>query len=115
TYKSTWDAQGLGPYRDGGVWYRVNVPVDKALEGKPIGLFVGAVEDTVHVWCNGQYIGMGRGYIRPFQFDLTDAVKYGQDNLIALQIERRSSLNEMGLGGMLFPSFVFTGPRLEQK
>lgn len=115
TYTSTWDAQGLGPYRDGGVWYRLNVPIDKSLAGKPVGLFIGSVEDTVHVWCNGEYIGMGRGYIRPFQFDLTDSIKAGEDNLIALQVERRSSLNEMGLGGMLFPSFVFTGPQLEKK
>lgn len=115
TFGSTWDAQGLGAYRDGGVWYRVRFPVDKALEGQPIGLFVGSVEDTVHVWINGEYVGMGRGFIRPFQFDLTEHINAGQDNLVALQIIRRGKLNEAGLGGMLYPSFIFTGPQLEQK
>jgi len=115
TYSSTWDAQGLGPYRDGGVWYRVRFPIDKSLDGKPVGLMIGSVEDTAHVWINGEYVGVGKGYIRPFLFDLTGHVKYGSENLIAIQVIRRSPLNEAGLGGMLFPSFVFTGPQLEKK
>jgi hypothetical protein len=115
TFGSTWDAQGLGAYRDGGVWYRVRFPVDKAMADQPIGLFVGSVEDTVHVWLNGEYVGMGRGFIRPFLFDLTHHIQPGEDNLLALQIIRRGKLNEAGLGGMLYPSFIFTGPQLEQK
>lgn len=115
TYSTTWDAQGLSGYRDGCVWYRQNFNVDKSLEGKPIGLIIGGVDDIVRVWINGKYIGMGRGYCMPFLFDLTDDIKYGQDNLLAFQVERNFKTTELGLGGIILPSFVFTGPRLEKK
>jgi hypothetical protein len=114
TYGSTWDAQGLGPYRDGGVWYYDRFSLKKRDAGEGVGLVIGGVEDTVHVWINGEYIGMGRGYFKPFAFDLTAHAKVGPENVIALQVIRRGNLNEAGLGGLLYPSFVFTGPQLEK-
>jgi len=113
TYTSTWMDQGLGAYRRGAVWYRDRFKLGRNAKGKPIGLFIGAVEDEVHVWCNGKYVGKGRGFIAPFQFDLTDFVKREGENTIALQIIRNSYLNEIGMGGLLYPSFVFAGPRLD--
>jgi hypothetical protein len=116
TYSSTFDAQGLGPYRPGAIWYRdtFTIPESEKADGKGIGLFVGAVEDLVNVWINGQYVGSGRGYIRPFQFDLTPHIKYGEPNTLALQVVRRNMLNEAGLGGIINPCFIFSGPRLEK-
>ena len=114
TYSSTWDHQGLGAYRDGGVWYYDRFTVDKWNDGEGIGLAVGAVEDTIHVWVNGKYIGMGRGYMKPFVFDLTEHTTPGEENVIAMQVIRRTYLNEAGLGGMIYPSFVFKGPQLDK-
>lgn len=114
TWSSSWEAQGLGPYRQGAVWYRQRFELPKTGEGEGIGLFIGAVEDEIHVWCNGQYVGRGRGFIRPFAFDLTAHVRPGGDNLLALQVVRRGMLNELWQGGLLYPSFVFAGPRLDQ-
>jgi hypothetical protein len=114
TYSTTWDAQGLGPYRRGAVWYRVRFALPKAIPEPGIGLFIGAVEDEVHVWCNGDYLGSGNGFPRPFVFDLTGRARPGETNLVALQVIRRSMANEVWLGGLVYPSFVFAGPRLEQ-
>lgn len=36
-------------------------------------------------------------------------------NLLAIQVVRNSKANEIGLGGLIRPSFVFSGPRLERK
>ncbi len=115
TFSSTWDAQGLASYRDGAVWYRLSFPVSKALSGKPVGLFIGGVDDEVRVWINGKYIGQGRGFSLPFAFDLTDSIKYGADNTLALQVTRHSKINELGTGGIIYPGFIFTGPRLKIK
>jgi len=68
----------------------------------------------VHVWINGAYLGNGRGFPRPFVFDLTAHAQPGKENLIALQVIRRSMVNEVWLGGLVYPSFVFAGPQLEQ-
>ncbi len=115
TYRSTWDAQGLGEYRDGGVWYYDKFDGVELAEGEGTGLLVGAAEDTVHVFLNGRYVGTGRGFYTPFVFDLTDELNHAGPNVLAIQVERTNPINELGLGGMLQTSFVFTGPRLERK
>ncbi len=113
TWSSTWEAQGLGPYRQGAVWYRISFDLPKTAAGADgIGLFVGAVEDEVNVWCNGTYIGRGRGFIRPLVFDLTGQVRSGDKNLVVIQVIRNGMLNELWRGGLMYPSFIFSGPRL---
>jgi hypothetical protein len=116
TYTSTWDAQGLAALRSVAVWYRVRFALPADARGKPVGLFIGSVEDEARVWINGRPVGTsGRGFSKPALFDLTEGVRYEGDNLLAIQVIRNSKANEIGLGGILRPSFIFTGPRLEQK
>ncbi len=115
TITTNWDAQGLGFYRKGAVWYRIHFPIVQSLRNKPIGLFIGGVDDEVRVWINGKYVGFGRGFSKPFVFDLTDGIAYETNNLLALQVIRRCPVNELGTGGILYPCYIFTGPRLKNK
>lgn len=114
TYSSTWDAQGLTFYRQGSVWYRTRFEVKGDLKGQGIGLLLSAFEDEALVWVNGKFIGTsGIKYPQPHAFDLTDAIEFGKENLLTIQVRRNSTANELGLGGILRPGFVFAGPRLE--
>jgi len=114
TFSSTWDAQGLMFQRQGSVWYRTRFPVDEKLKGQGIGLLLSAFEDEALVWVNGKFIGTsGIKYPQPHEFDLTDAINFGKENLLTIQVRRNSTANELGLGGILRPGFVFAGPRLE--
>ena len=118
TYSSTWDAQGLALLRQGSVWYRTDFNVPADLKSQGIGLLLSAFEDEARIWLNGKYIGTsGIKYPTPASFDLTDAVKFGEKNRLTIQVKRNSMANEVGLGGILRPGFVFAGPRLvtEQK
>jgi hypothetical protein len=116
TSSSTWDAQGLTGLRTGGVWYRHHFTLPANLKGKPIGLFLGGMEDEARVYLNGKLIGSsGIAFSKPAAFDLTDEVIYDAENLLAIDVVRNGNANEIGLGGLLRPSFVFTGPRLETK
>lgn len=116
TISTTWDAQGLTGIRSGAVWYRLHFRLPRRARGQPIGLFIGSVEDTANVWINGEVVGTsGRGFSRPFLFDLTDGIRYDGENLLAIQVIRQSKANEIGLGGILRPSFIFAGPRLAEK
>lgn len=116
TWSMPWDAQGLTGIRSGAVWYRVAFKPEGKLKGKPIGLFLGGMEDEARVWVNGKFIGTsGVRFSSPAVFDITDEVLPGESNLIAIQVVRNGNANEIGLGGLLRPSFVFTGPRLGQK
>ncbi len=111
TVSSTWDAQGLMGYRAGSVWYRVEIPTPA---GKDAGLLIGGADSVVRVYCNGQYIGMGQGFAKPFLFDLTGTLRPDGKNLLAIQVQRFGN-SEVGTGGLIYPSFVFTGPRLKER
>lgn len=116
TYSTTWDAQGLGALRGGAVWYRFHFDLDPALKGKPVGLFLGGVDDEAKVFLNGHPIGSsGEAFSVPFVFDLTEHLSPDGKNLLAIQVVHNTGLNELGTGGILRPSFLFTGPRLQQQ
>ncbi|OGV73597.1 MAG: hypothetical protein A2269_09030 [Lentisphaerae bacterium RIFOXYA12_FULL_60_10] len=117
TYTTTWDAQGLTDgHRSGAVWYRHRFTLPGSGENKGIGLFMGGFEDEARIWLNGQLIGTsGRRFSNPAEYDLTAAFLSDRENLLAIQIVRNSAANEIGLGGILRPCFIFTGPRLEKQ
>ena len=108
TYSMPWSTQGLMSYALGSVWYRVRLP---EIDSDTVGLLVGGADCVVRVYANGSYVGMGHGFATPFAFDLTGLVHRGSDNFLAIQVERRG-ISEQGTGGLIYPSFLFTGPRL---
>jgi hypothetical protein len=114
TWSSTWDAQGLGMMRDTSVWYRHRFDVPADLAGQGVGLLLGAFEDEARVWVNGAYVGStGIKFPQAAAIDLTDAIRPGETNLLAIQVRRNSMANEIGIGGIFRPSFVFAGPRVQ--
>ena len=111
TYSTTWAAQGLIGVRSGSVWYRIPIP---KLDGSEFGLLIGGADSLVRVYCNGRYVGSGSGFARAMLFDLTGILEPGIQNLLVIQVERRGN-SEIGTGGLIYPSFLFTGPRLKER
>jgi beta-galactosidase len=70
----------------GEAWYRKHFTVAKENQDKQVAIeFDGAMKNA-KVWLNGIYIGeRPYGYIG-FEFDLTRHIKFGQDNIIAVQL-----------------------------
>lgn len=111
TYSSTWDAQGLSGLRDGAVWYRWRFKPSADMQNTQVFLFLGGVEDTATVWLNGKKVGSaGPAFSKPMLFDLGKALNVRRENLLAIQITRTRKFNEIGVGGILYPSFLFAGP-----
>ena len=110
TFTSTWASQGLIAVRTGSAWYRIHLP---KIKEKTVGLCIGGGDNVVRVYCNGLYSGAGAGFAKPFLFDLTGQLKGDGTDVLAIQVERRGN-SEVGTGGLIYPSFLFTGPRLEQ-
>jgi len=118
---TTWEAQGLAGLRRGAVWYRHHFKLPANLKGKPIGLFLGGFEDEARVWINGKAVGTsgsdtsGKAANAFAVFDLTEGIKYDGDNLVAIQVVRHGEADTIRMGGIIRPSFIFTGPRLPRK
>ena len=111
TFSTTWDEQRLTS-PDGSVWYRHSFPLPDNMNGDQLALFLGSFDDKATVWLNGQLVGSsGRQFSKPAIFDLTDHMVPGSDNLLAIHIERLDGINEIGIGGLFRPSFLFTFPK----
>ena len=67
---------------------RVHIPGDWA--GRRIVLHVGGAESVLYVWANGQGIGLGKDSRLPQEFDLTEFLRPGEENLICLAVVKWS-------------------------
>jgi len=71
---------------DGIAWYRKHFTIGKEMSNKQISIEFDGAMDNAKVWINGNYVGDRHyGYIG-FEFDLTQHIKFGEDNVIAVQL-----------------------------
>jgi len=63
--------------------------VPKSWDGQRVILHFGAVKSAFFVWINGQRIGYSQGSKLPAEFDVSDALKSGE-NTVALEVYRWS-------------------------
>ena len=66
-------------------WYRKHFDVPKAWSGKRINLEFDGVFQVAEIFVNGRRIGEHKGGYTGFTFDITDAVKPG-DNVVAVRV-----------------------------
>jgi beta-galactosidase len=64
------------------------VPADWA--GRRVVLEVGGAESVLYVWVNGLAVGMGKDSRLPQAFDVTEVVRFGAPNLVALAVVKWS-------------------------
>jgi hypothetical protein len=64
------------------VWYRRTFATPEGWSGKRVLLHFGAVDWEATVWLNGRQVGQHRGGYDPFAFDVTDALKSGENTLV---------------------------------
>jgi len=95
---SHWVIKGFKS-RDGVGGYRRHVQIPEAWSGRRIKLRFDGVYSGAEVWFNGQRVGSHEGGFTPFEIDVSDLAKSG-DNLLALRVTehtRSSSLDNMSL------------------
>src|SRR5262249_23306062 len=75
---------GIGKHvtKDQNLWYRRTVEVLPAWKGKRVLLHFGAVDWHSTVFVNGRQVGAHLGGVDPFSFDVTDAPKPGENELV---------------------------------
>jgi len=63
------------------LWYQRTFDIPKTWAGKRVLLHFGAVDWKTDVWVNGFNVGGHVGGYQPFSFDITDALKAGNNEL----------------------------------
>ncbi len=64
------------------LWYRRRFSIPGAWSGKRVLLHIGAADWQATAWLNGQPLGKHQGGYMPFQFELTQALKSGENELV---------------------------------
>ena len=69
--------------------YRTRVVLPEAFEGRRVVLHFGGAESVLYAYVNGRAVGMSKGSRLPAEFDVSDALRPGE-NLIAALVVRWS-------------------------
>jgi len=85
--KVPWILQDAFPNYHGVVWYwrRLEAPANPHEGGRTLLRF-NAVSYMANVWLNGRPVGEHEGAETPFMLDVTDAIKPGAENLLAVRV-----------------------------
>ncbi|MEX0332625.1 MAG: sugar-binding domain-containing protein, partial [Puniceicoccaceae bacterium] len=70
-------------------FYRTTFTAPEDLEGILTTLHFGGVWVSAEVWLNGQLLGQHDSGFTAFAFDLTDAIKAGEENLLAVRVRQQ--------------------------
>ncbi|MBN1581642.1 MAG: beta-glucuronidase [Anaerolineae bacterium] len=68
-------------------WYAREFYAPTSWQGQHIFLRVGSANYAAKVWINGHFVGEHDGGHLPFAFEVTDQVKWGEPNRVAIQVE----------------------------
>jgi beta-galactosidase len=89
-------------------WYRRHFSPPAEYRGRRFFLeFQGATQDT-EVFVNGTLAGAHQGAYTPFTFDITDRVRFGADNVIAVRADSRRH-REIPPEGVVIDYLLFGG------
>jgi beta-galactosidase len=83
---------GSNYYRGVG-WYRTHVTVPAAEAGRRLYAEFDGANIQAAVYVNGTMVGQHSGGFARFRFDITDKIKTGADNLIAVQVSNTTALS----------------------
>lgn len=84
------DAGELSLYR-GFMFYRKNITVPATDAGKKFFLEFEAFRQSIYVYVNGTMVGYYEAGVAAVGFDITDYIKAGEENLIAVATDNASS------------------------
>ncbi len=111
-----WVMQGFDAPTDKGVGYRRTIAVPADWAGKRVKIRFDGVYCGSTLWVNGKEVGYHDGGFSPFEYDITEYVNPGKENVLALSIVNDSPAGIMSnqseyaahpLGGISRKAIVF--------
>lgn len=76
----------------GPAWYRTEFTVDSKYVGKRVFIEFEAVSLEATVWVNGKEVGNHKGGYTAFSIDVTDYIKIGKANVLAVKTNNSNNL-----------------------
>src|SRR5438874_724711 len=99
----TWNAldgqDGGNDYFRGACWYRRRIDIPKSFAGKSLFLRFDGAATATDVFVNGKPAGVHHGNFGAFCFDITDLVRPGKENVLAMRVDNSHSEDIPPLSG----------------
>jgi hypothetical protein len=70
-------------------WYRKHLSISRQFEHKQVFLEFDSVQKVAFIYVNGHLAGEHKGGYTSFSFDVTKWIRFGEDNVIAVQVSNR--------------------------
>ncbi len=95
-----WDAyegyrRKLHGNRHGYAWYRKTFTVKQQPKNKRLFLFFEGVGSYATVWLNGKQVGYHAGGRTTFTIDVTNTIKFNQQNLLAVRADHPANIKDL--------------------
>ena len=68
-------------------WYKRSITIPEDWKGQRVFVVVGASDWHTSGWLDGQNVGEFKGGYTPFEFELTDVAKWGQEQELVLRVD----------------------------
>ena len=96
---------------EGDCWYQRSFEVPKDWAGGEIWLKFGGIMPAAHIWLNGKYIVYSNQSQLAVKFDVTEAVLFGAENILVIELPWRDT----GLkGGLIIGPGIYRSVELER-
>jgi hypothetical protein len=79
-------------------WYRKKIRIDEQLAGRQLFLTIKKSQYVTVIYVNGRLLGSSMECYTPVEFNITDAVRFGEENEILVQVGDRAWLPSEAAG-----------------
>lgn len=91
---------GAGGFLPSGVgWYRRSFDAPKSWQGRKVSVEFEGVYQNADIWVNGQHLYFHPYGYTSFTVDLTSALKFGEDNVLAVRVDNSKQKNSRWYSG----------------
>lgn len=72
-------------------WYRKHFSISRDQADREVFVEFDGVQKYCKIWVNGRFAGDHKGGYSGFYFDVTDLIRFGQDNVLAVAVNNRQN------------------------
>jgi hypothetical protein len=72
-------------------WYRKHFIIKREYSDRKVFIQFEGVQKYCKIWLNGKYLGDHKGGYGSFDFDITEIIKPGEDNILAVAVNNRQN------------------------
>jgi len=72
-------------------WYRKHFTINREYSDRKVFIQFEGVQKYCKIWLNGKYLGDHKGGYGSFDFDITEFIKPGEDNVLAVAVNNRQN------------------------